>query len=66
MAGKENLNIDYKKHVEYLASTKKVLRERLTARFGKEQGEVLWQKTKRIYEDFVNELPYTGGSSYHA
>lgn len=62
MAGKEKLNIDYKKHVEYLASTKKVLTERLAARFGREQGEVLWKKTKRIYEDFVNELPYTGGS----
>lgn len=62
MKNREHLNIDYKKHVEYLPSTKKVLQERLEKRFGKAQGRILWVKTKRIYEDFVKELPYTGGS----
>lgn len=62
MANKEHLNIDYKKHVEYLQSTKKVLTDRLAERFGKEQGAVLWEKTRRIYEAFVADMPYTGGS----
>lgn len=62
MAKKENLNIDYKKHVEYLPSTKKVLTRRLRERFGRKQGAMLWKKTKRIYEKFVNDMPYTGGS----
>ena len=62
MANREHLNIDYKKHVEYLPSTKKVLKGRLEKRFGEEQGRTLWKKTKRIYEEFVEELPYTGGS----
>jgi len=62
MANREHLNIDYKLHVEYLPSTKKVLKGRLEERFGKEQGSALWEKTKRIYEEFVNEMPYTGGS----
>ncbi|MDO4298919.1 MAG: hypothetical protein Q4C59_10690 [Lachnospiraceae bacterium] len=38
MAGREHLNIDYKKHVEYLPSTKRVLKGRLEERFGREQG----------------------------
>lgn len=62
MADNEHLNIDYKKHVVYLQSTKKVLTKRLNERFGKEQGTVLWDKTKRIYESFVNDMPYTGGN----
>lgn len=62
MAKREHLHMDYRKHVEYLSSTKKVLTERLETRFGKEQGKILWKKTKKIYEDFVQELPYTGGS----
>lgn len=62
MGNREHLNIDYKKHVEYLPSTKQALMERLQQRFGKARGEELWENTKRIYESFVRELPYTGGS----
>lgn len=62
MAHREHLNIDYKHHVEYLQSTKRVLTKRLEDRFGKAQGAALWETTKRIYEEFVRELPYTGGS----
>lgn len=62
MPCREHLNIDYKKHVEYFPSTKKILTERLKKRFGEEQGGKLWEKTKGIYEDFVKDMPYTGGN----
>ncbi|MGN0295122.1 MAG: hypothetical protein ACI4D3_14075 [Lachnospiraceae bacterium] len=62
MGNREHLNIDYKKHVEYLPSTKQALTRRLQQRFGKARAEELWENTKRIYESFVRELPYTGGS----
>lgn len=62
MKQREALHMDYQKHVEYLPSTKAVLTRRLCERFGAEQGAALWEKTKRLYEDFVADLPYTGGS----
>ena len=37
MKNKENLNIDYSRHVEYLSKTKAVLTKRLEDRFGKEE-----------------------------
>ncbi|MDE5939821.1 MAG: hypothetical protein K2H37_12160 [Lachnospiraceae bacterium] len=54
--------MDYRKHVEYLPSTRAVLNRRLEERFGAEQGAALWEKTKRLYESFVADMPYTGGS----
>lgn len=61
MANREHLDIDYRRHVEYLRSTKRILTARLEERFGKERGAELWEKTKHIYEGFVGEMPYTGG-----
>ena len=56
MKNREHLNIDYKKHVEYLPSTKKVLQERLEKRFGKAQGRILWVKTKRIIKRMCHKI----------
>ena len=61
MFRKEHLDIDYRRHVEYLQSTKRVLKDRLRKRFGTTRGEALWVRATHIYEDFVRDLPFTGG-----
>lgn len=49
MADKEHLNIDYKKHVEYLASTKRVLTERLVfAPMNKRVDSGKWHNAWRV------------------
>lgn len=62
MKNKENLNIDYSRHVEYLPKTKAVLTKRLEGRFGKEEGQHIWANAKHLYEEWCRELPYTGGA----
>ena len=57
----ERLNIDYSRHVEYLPTTKAVLRARLEARLGPERADEAWARAVRLYEDWCAELPYTGG-----
>jgi len=62
MKNREHLNIDYSKHVEYQQNTKKVLLDRLCKRFGKTEGERLFEEAKHLYESWCEELPYIGGS----
>lgn len=61
IGNKEHLDIDYCRHVEYLQSTKRVLQRRLKERFGAPRAAALWVRAQHIYEDFVREMPYTGG-----
>jgi len=56
------VNIDRKKHVLYKKSTGKVLLERLTDRFGEEEGQRLWAKANHQYEEWLEGLPYIGAT----
>ena len=39
----------------------KSVREWLTERYGKQQGEIIWQKTKKQYNAYLPDLPDYGG-----
>lgn len=55
-------NIDYKKHISYSKRAQRVIVRRLEEKYGKTWGQELWEKTKHIYEVYLTDLPYIGGS----
>ena len=55
------LHIDRLRHVVPYRATLDALRERMLDRLGPGLGDASWERALRLYEDYLIDLPYTGG-----
>ncbi|MCM1561909.1 MAG: hypothetical protein NC123_20625 [Butyrivibrio sp.] len=57
----KELAFDRKKHMLYSKTAKNVILKHLSAAYGTEASEELWEKIQKTYVDFLKDMPFIGG-----